>query len=142
MRVIHQEPDIAPDLSVNLGDGIWQVKDLVEKPPRSEAPSDLAIIGRYILTPDIFPALAATKSTGGAAQGDLASVQSGVQMIQQHYGHVNTIKHANLALHGMANWEEGAYVPINRWGAVQALGVPHSNMIHMTNWLTNGMPER
>jgi UTP--glucose-1-phosphate uridylyltransferase len=28
--------------------------------PRDEAPSDLAIIGRYILTPDIFPALAAT----------------------------------------------------------------------------------
>jgi UTP--glucose-1-phosphate uridylyltransferase len=38
------------------------VRDLVEKPPRGEAPSDLAIIGRYILTPDIFPALAATKS--------------------------------------------------------------------------------
>ena len=53
---------IAPDRSVNLGDGIWQVQDLVEKPPRSEAPSDLAIIGRYILTPDIFPCLAATKS--------------------------------------------------------------------------------
>jgi len=53
---------IAPDLSVDLGDGVWQVKDLVEKPPRSEAPSDLAIMGRYILTPDIFPALAATKS--------------------------------------------------------------------------------
>ena len=53
---------IAPDLSVNLGEGIFQVKDLVEKPPPGEAPSDLAIIGRYILTPDIFPALAATKS--------------------------------------------------------------------------------
>jgi UTP--glucose-1-phosphate uridylyltransferase len=53
---------IAPDLSVNLGDGIFQVKDLIEKPPPSEAPSDLAIIGRYILTPDIFPALTATKS--------------------------------------------------------------------------------
>ena len=38
------------------------MRDLVEKPPREEAPSDLAIIGRYILTPDIFPALAATKS--------------------------------------------------------------------------------
>ena len=37
-------------------------RDLVEKPPRDEAPSDLAIIGRYVLTPDIFPALAATKS--------------------------------------------------------------------------------
>jgi UTP--glucose-1-phosphate uridylyltransferase len=34
----------------------------VEKPPRAEAPSDLAIIGRYILTPDIFPALEATVS--------------------------------------------------------------------------------
>ena len=53
---------IAPDLSVDLGEGVYLVKDLVEKPPRSEAPSDLAIIGRYILTPDIFPALQATKS--------------------------------------------------------------------------------
>jgi UTP--glucose-1-phosphate uridylyltransferase len=53
---------IAPDLSANLGEGIYRVKDLVEKPPKSEAPSDLAIIGRYILTPDIFPALEATKS--------------------------------------------------------------------------------
>ena len=53
---------IAPNLSASLGDGIYEVKDLVEKPPRSEAPSDLAIIGRYILTPDIFPALEATKS--------------------------------------------------------------------------------
>jgi UTP--glucose-1-phosphate uridylyltransferase len=53
---------IDPDLSVNLGEGIYRVKDLVEKPPVAEAPSDLAIIGRYILTPDIFPALAATKS--------------------------------------------------------------------------------
>ena len=53
---------IAPDPSANLGEGIYRVLDLVEKPPKSEAPSDLAIIGRYILTPDIFPALAATKS--------------------------------------------------------------------------------
>src|SRR3954466_3640512 len=52
---------IAIDTSVNLGPGVYQVRDLVEKPPREEAPSDLAIIGRYILTPDIFPALAATK---------------------------------------------------------------------------------
>jgi UTP--glucose-1-phosphate uridylyltransferase len=35
---------------------------MVEKPPRAEAPSNLAIIGRYILTPDIFPILEATKS--------------------------------------------------------------------------------
>jgi UTP--glucose-1-phosphate uridylyltransferase len=40
--------------------GVYRITDLVEKPPREEAPSDLAIIGRYILTPDIFPALEAT----------------------------------------------------------------------------------
>ena len=40
--------------------GVYRIRDLVEKPPRAESPSDLAIIGRYILTPDIFPALEAT----------------------------------------------------------------------------------
>ena len=37
--------------------GVYRIRDLVEKPPVDEAPSDLAIIGRYVLTPDIFPAL-------------------------------------------------------------------------------------
>jgi UTP--glucose-1-phosphate uridylyltransferase len=40
--------------------GVYRIRDMVEKPPVSEAPSDLAIIGRYILTPDIFPALVET----------------------------------------------------------------------------------
>jgi len=42
--------------------GVYRITDMVEKPPRGEAPSNLAIIGRYILTPDIFPALEATVS--------------------------------------------------------------------------------
>jgi UTP--glucose-1-phosphate uridylyltransferase len=37
--------------------GVYRIRDLVEKPPVNEAPSELAIIGRYVLTPDIFPAL-------------------------------------------------------------------------------------
>ncbi len=37
-----------------LKDGLYRVDDMVEKPPEGEAPSNLAIIGRYILTPDIF----------------------------------------------------------------------------------------
>jgi UTP--glucose-1-phosphate uridylyltransferase len=52
---------IAVEPGTDLGDGIHRVRDLVEKPTRDEAPSDLAIIGRYVLTPDIFPALTATK---------------------------------------------------------------------------------
>ena len=50
------------DPSVQLGKGIHAVRDLVEKPPQNEAPSNLAIIGRYLLTPDIFPALRDTRS--------------------------------------------------------------------------------
>jgi len=48
------------DVEEDRGDGIYKIRDLVEKPPLHQAPSDLAIIGRYVLTPDIFPALAAT----------------------------------------------------------------------------------
>ncbi|MBI2835365.1 MAG: UTP--glucose-1-phosphate uridylyltransferase GalU [Acidobacteria bacterium] len=46
--------------AVPLGGGVFEIRDLIEKPSRTEAPSDLAIIGRYILTPDIFGALDTT----------------------------------------------------------------------------------
>lgn len=48
---------------------VLEVTDMVEKPPRSEAPSDLAIIGRYVLTPAIFPILEQQKpGRGGEIQ--------------------------------------------------------------------------
>ncbi|MFT5117194.1 MAG: UTP--glucose-1-phosphate uridylyltransferase [Kiritimatiellia bacterium] len=40
-----------------MKEGLYQVSDMVEKPSLEEAPSNLAIIGRYILTPDIFDVL-------------------------------------------------------------------------------------
>jgi UTP--glucose-1-phosphate uridylyltransferase len=43
------------------GDRLWEILDLVEKPKIDKAPSDLAIIGRYILTPEIFDLLEKTK---------------------------------------------------------------------------------
>jgi UTP--glucose-1-phosphate uridylyltransferase len=43
-----------------VGDGVWKVQDLVEKPDPAKAPSNLAIIGRYLLTPDVVDTLAAT----------------------------------------------------------------------------------
>jgi UTP--glucose-1-phosphate uridylyltransferase len=52
-----------------IEDGIYLVTDMVEKPSPSEAPSNLAIIGRYILTPGIFAALENTKpGKGGEIQ--------------------------------------------------------------------------
>jgi UTP--glucose-1-phosphate uridylyltransferase len=43
-----------------LGGNVYEVLDMVEKPAPKDAPSDLAIIGRYVLTPDLFPILAET----------------------------------------------------------------------------------
>src|SRR5262245_58242239 len=44
---------------------VYRVQDVVEKPPVSEAPSNLAIIGRYILTPEIFAVLDKTRTGRG-----------------------------------------------------------------------------
>jgi len=43
-----------------ISDKIWEVSDLVEKPDVEKSPSNLAIAGRYILTPEIFDALEKT----------------------------------------------------------------------------------
>jgi UTP--glucose-1-phosphate uridylyltransferase len=45
-----------------IADGIYRIKDMVEKPSMAAAPSNLAIIGRYVLTPDIFAEIEATKA--------------------------------------------------------------------------------
>lgn len=45
--------------------GVYKIRDMVEKPPFEEAPSDLAIIGRYILTPDIFDEIERTQPGAG-----------------------------------------------------------------------------
>lgn len=49
--------------------GVFKIDNMVEKPPFAEAPSNLAIIGRYVMTPDIFDHLANTKpGIGGEIQ--------------------------------------------------------------------------
>jgi UTP--glucose-1-phosphate uridylyltransferase len=60
--VIDAEPD--PDRP-----NVFRVHDMVEKPGRTNAPSRLCIIGRYVLTPDIFDHISATKpGRGGEIQ--------------------------------------------------------------------------
>ncbi|HLL14109.1 MAG TPA: UTP--glucose-1-phosphate uridylyltransferase GalU [Pyrinomonadaceae bacterium] len=55
--------------AVEVADGVYRIEDMVEKPPFAEAPSDLAIIGRYILTPDIFDEIERTeRGAGGEIQ--------------------------------------------------------------------------
>lgn len=53
----------------NIGDRLYQVDDLVEKPSSDTAPSNVAILGRYIITPEIFDILQHTeKGSGGEIQ--------------------------------------------------------------------------
>lgn len=53
----------------HIENGVFKVKGLVEKPSPSEAPSDIAILGRYIITPAIFEILEHTQpGAGGEVQ--------------------------------------------------------------------------
>jgi UTP--glucose-1-phosphate uridylyltransferase len=58
------EPDEVSNYGIiaskQVSDGVFHVTDLIEKPTKAEAPSRMAVIGRYILTPDVFTALAKT----------------------------------------------------------------------------------
>jgi UTP--glucose-1-phosphate uridylyltransferase len=63
---IRKYGSIAPGAAT--GD-VVEIKDMVEKPQPDDAPSTLAIIGRYVLPPEIFPALRGTgPGTGGEIQ--------------------------------------------------------------------------
>lgn len=53
---------------INIEDNVYKVKDLVEKPAIEEAPSDVAILGRYIITPAIFDIL---KNTTPGKNGEI-----------------------------------------------------------------------
>ena len=54
---------------LHIEDRVYKVKDLVEKPAVEEAPSDMAILGRYIINPGIFEILEHTKpGKGGEIQ--------------------------------------------------------------------------
>ncbi|MFT4768525.1 MAG: UTP--glucose-1-phosphate uridylyltransferase [Glaciecola sp.] len=65
MEEVHKYGVIAGE---PLKDGIYRVDKMVEKPSADEAPSNLAIIGRYILTPDIFDII---RETPPGANGEV-----------------------------------------------------------------------
>jgi UTP--glucose-1-phosphate uridylyltransferase len=48
-----------------IDDRVYDVLDIVEKPPKEQAPSDMGVVGRYILMPEIFPILRTTRPGAG-----------------------------------------------------------------------------
>ena len=69
----------------NISERVYEVVDMVEKPKQEEAPSDLAIIGRYILTPEIFPILA-KQAPGKGGEIQLTDAIKTLAMDEAIYG--------------------------------------------------------
>ena len=65
---------------------VYRIEDLVEKPRAEDAPSDLAIIGRYILTPDIFEVLEKT-ARDGSGEVQLTNGLRALRETRALYGH-------------------------------------------------------
>lgn len=68
-------------------DGLYKINDLVEKPSPKEAPSNLAVIGRYILTPEIFELLEKTKP-GKNNEIQLTDALKELARLRNMYGYV------------------------------------------------------
>ncbi len=70
-----------------VDDGVYKVKGLVEKPSLEEAPSNIAILGRYILTPDIFRFLE-TQEKGAGGEIQLTDAMKRLASEQAMYAYI------------------------------------------------------
>lgn len=88
MRVPHEQVSeygvINPEAEVS--DGLFKVTSFVEKPKPEDAPSDLAIIGRYLLTPEIFEELEHT-APGKGNEIQLTDAIDSLNQRQHVYAH-------------------------------------------------------
>ena len=88
MNVPHEEVSkygvINPEVEVKPG--LFNVKNFVEKPTPEEAPSDLAIIGRYLLTPEIFGILEHQKP-GAGNEVQLTDAIDALNKVQRVFAH-------------------------------------------------------
>ena len=88
MRVPHEDTSkygiIDPEAQID--DGLFNVKRFVEKPDPKDTPSDLAIIGRYLLTPEIFELLE-NQQPGAGNEVQLTDAIDGLNKIQRVFAH-------------------------------------------------------
>jgi UTP--glucose-1-phosphate uridylyltransferase len=65
-KVPHADTSRYGIVRTTRGEGrLWELADLVEKPPVDEAPSDLGVLGRYVLSPRVFDKLEHTQTGAG-----------------------------------------------------------------------------
>jgi len=83
-----------------LEEHLYHIMDMVEKPDVKEAPSDLAVIGRYILTPEIFPLL---ERTAPDRTGE-------IQLTNALKGLLKTRKQMIYALEFQGDWHDAGTI--------------------------------
>ncbi|GEN48439.1 UTP--glucose-1-phosphate uridylyltransferase [Ligilactobacillus pobuzihii E100301 = KCTC 13174] len=88
MKVPHEEVNKygVIDPGAQSQPGLYDVKQFVEKPDVEKAPSDLAIIGRYLLTPEIFDMLE-TQNPGAGNEVQLTDAIDRLNQIQRVFAH-------------------------------------------------------
>lgn len=72
-----------------IEDGVARIKNMIEKPPVEEAPSNLASRGRYVFTPDIFDALEKT----AAGVGNEIQLTDGIKILADEQGVFSYVFH-------------------------------------------------
>ena len=97
---VKQVPDEAiPSLGViepeALTDRVYRVKGMVEKPRLEDAPSNLAIVGRYVLTPEVFGALERVRP-GAIGEIQLTDAIDAVRVKQGAYAYEITDDHFDV----------------------------------------------
>jgi len=83
-----------------LAEHLYHIMDMVEKPEVSQAPSDLATVGRYILTPEIFPVL---EKTVPDRSGE-------IQLTNALKGLLRTKRHMMYALEFQGRWHDAGTI--------------------------------
>ncbi len=88
---LREVPDeMVPSLGIveaeHVDERTYEVRSLVEKPALEDAPSNLAIIGRYVLTPGIFDALSVTDS-GAGGEIQITDAMANLRETQSIYGY-------------------------------------------------------
>ena len=97
---VKQVPDEAvPSLGIidaePLGNGVYDIKGMVEKPRLEDAPSNLAIVGRYVLTPEVFGALEKV-APGAIGEIQLTDAIEAVRIEQGAYAYEVTDDHFDV----------------------------------------------
>jgi len=83
--------------------GVWAINDLVEKPPANEAPSNMAIFGRYLLTPKIMEILPKIESGRG---GEIQLTDALKVLLRHEEIHAVTVDCVGYDTGNMLSWLE------------------------------------